>query len=84
MFTIVRDGAVLAEGWERAVAWIPFYHVVREAGTLRSFARLPSEETAAAAARDVGGRVAEVLVQRGTGHFEIILNQVPVSRQVRA
>lgn len=83
MWTIVKGGAVLAEAWEREVGWVPFADVVREAGTPRSFARLPSEEEAKRVAASLGGQPAEVLVRRGSdvrqdrGGFEIVLQRPP-------
>lgn len=79
MYTVVRGGAVLGEGWEREVRWVPFVELVKEQGTERSFIRFLSPETAAPVAAKVGGRTAEVLVQRGGGRFEIVLYRPPGS-----
>lgn len=84
MYTVVKDGTVLGETWrEGEEVWIPFHDVVREAGTSRSFARLPSEESAEDLTKIVGGRAAEVLVLKGTDKFEIVLSK-PYPGRVRS
>ena len=75
MYTIVKGGTALGENWEREVRWVPFSDLVREEGTARSFIRIASAEAAAPIAAKLGGRVAEVLVQRGGQNFEIVLNR---------
>lgn len=77
MHTVVKGGSALSETWEQAEEWIPFHVLVREAGTPRSFVRFPSEASAAPVAAKLGGRVAEVLVQKGTENFEIVLQRPP-------
>ena len=72
MYTVIKGALALGEDWERVERWVPFHDLVRESGTARSFVRLSSVEASEVAVK-VGGKVAEVLVRKGSDAFEIVL-----------